>query len=204
MLDKYIGGSEENVRRLFARAEKEGPSILFFDEIDSIVPQRDSSGASVTDRVVNQFLVYLDGVEQLERTFVIAASSRPDLVDKAILRPGRLDTKIFCDLPKEEERVEYLKRNFEEKVGDGFPNEFFEELGKKCEGYSFSDLEVIFKNLEIGEENITEIREKVFGVIKGIRPVSVSRDFIKLKEIYKKFGNNESTVDLNKQEMILK
>ncbi len=91
ILDKYIGSSEENVRKLFEKSEKNGPSILFFDEIESIVPRRDSNKRSVTDRIVNQFLVQLDGIDSLKHTFVIGASTRPDLIDPAVLRPGRLD-----------------------------------------------------------------------------------------------------------------
>ena len=145
ILDKYIGASEENVRKLFERSEKDGPSILFFDEIDSIVPQRNSDVASVTDRIVNQFLVYLDGVDSLERTFVVASTSRPDLIDKAVLRPGRIDTKIFCDLPSIEERKRYLKDSLNQFQLE-LDQDFIKTISQRTNGFSFADMGLIFKN----------------------------------------------------------
>lgn len=114
LLDKYIGASEQNVRELFERAQAQKPSILFFDEFDSLVPKRGSNQTAVTDRIVNQFLCYLDGVEGRDGVFVMAATARPDLVDVALLRPGRLDKAVFCSFPELDEREEiirvYLKR----------------------------------------------------------------------------------------------
>lgn len=78
LLNKYIGASEQNVRELFERATAQKPSILFFDEFDSLVPKRGSNQTAVTDRIVNQFLCYLDGVEGRDGVFVMAATSRPD------------------------------------------------------------------------------------------------------------------------------
>ena len=80
------------------------PSIIFFDEFETIVPRRNSSNTGVTDRVVNQFLCYLDGVASIEGVFIVAASSRPDMIDPALLRPGRIDSHIFLDYPSAEER----------------------------------------------------------------------------------------------------
>ena len=78
------------------------PSIVFFDEFETIVPKRNSSNTGVTDRVVNQFLCYLDGVASIEGVFIVAASSRPELIDPALLRPGRIDSHIFLDYPEPE------------------------------------------------------------------------------------------------------
>jgi peroxin-1 len=109
LLNKYIGASEENVRALFARAAAAAPCVLFFDEFDSIAPKRGGDSTGVTDRVVNQFLCQLDGVEGREGVYVLAASSRPDLIDAALLRPGRLDKAIYCPVPETpEERLEVL------------------------------------------------------------------------------------------------
>lgn len=91
LLNKYIGASEQGVRDVFARAARASPCILFFDEFDAIAPKRGHDNTGVTDRVVNQLLTELDGVEGLEGVFVVAATSRPDLIDAALLRPGRLD-----------------------------------------------------------------------------------------------------------------
>jgi SpoVK/Ycf46/Vps4 family AAA+-type ATPase len=111
LLNKYIGASEEAVRSVFARAQAAAPCALFFDEFDSIAPQRGSGSDStgVTERMVNQLLTELDGVERLQGVCVIAASNRPDLIDAALLRPGRLDRLIYCGLPDAAERAAILE-----------------------------------------------------------------------------------------------
>ena len=99
LLSKYIGNSEQNVRELFAKAEKAKPCIIFFDEFDSLAPKRGHDSTGVTDRVVNQLLTQLDGVEQLDGVYLLAASSRPDLIDQALLRPGRIDSFLYVGFP---------------------------------------------------------------------------------------------------------
>lgn len=99
LLAKYIGQSEENVRNLFNRARSAKPCVLFFDEFDSLAPRRGHDSTGVTDRVVNQLLTELDGVEGLQGVTVIAATSRPELLDPALLRSGRLDRLVECSLP---------------------------------------------------------------------------------------------------------
>ena len=106
LLNKYIGASEQSVRDLFRRAEQAKPCILFFDEFESIAPRRGHDNTGVTDRVVNQLLTQLDGVEGLQGVYVLAATSRPDLIDPALLRPGRLDKALYCSIPSADERVE--------------------------------------------------------------------------------------------------
>lgn len=114
LLNKYIGASEEAVRAVFARAQAAAPCALFFDEFDSIAPQRGSGSDStgVTERMVNQLLTELDGVERLQGVCVIAASNRPDLIDAALLRPGRLDRLIYCGFPTRDERLDILTSLF--------------------------------------------------------------------------------------------
>ncbi|RKP03279.1 hypothetical protein CXG81DRAFT_241, partial [Caulochytrium protostelioides] len=99
LLGKYIGQSEAAVRDVFRRAKAAQPSILLFDEFESICPRRGGDHTGVTDRVVNQFLTELDGAEGLTGVFVLATTSRPDLIDAALLRPGRLDRSLRCGLP---------------------------------------------------------------------------------------------------------
>lgn len=99
ILSKYVGASEEGVRNLFSQAEKVKPCLIFFDEFDSLAPKRGHDSTGVTDRVVNQLLTQLDGVENRDGVWVIAATSRPDLLDPALLRPGRLDKLILCPVP---------------------------------------------------------------------------------------------------------
>lgn len=105
LLAKYIGQSEENVRNLFNRALSAKPCVLFFDEFDSLAPKRGHDSTGVTDRVVNQLLTELDGVEGLQGVTVIAATSRPELLDPALLRSGRIDRLVECPLPDAVARV---------------------------------------------------------------------------------------------------
>ncbi|XP_060052217.1 peroxisomal ATPase PEX1 isoform X2 [Erinaceus europaeus] len=109
LLSKYIGASEQAVRDIFTRAQAAKPCILFFDEFESIAPRRGHDNTGVTDRVVNQLLTQLDGVEGLQGVYVLAATSRPDLIDPALLRPGRLDKCVYCPPPDQISRLEILK-----------------------------------------------------------------------------------------------
>ncbi|KAJ3074588.1 Peroxisome biosynthesis protein pex1 [Podochytrium sp. JEL0797] len=109
ILNKYIGESEKSIRDLFDRAQSAKPCILFFDEFDSIAPRRGNDNTGVTDRVVNQLLTQMDGAEGLDGVYVLAATSRPDLIDPALLRPGRLDKSVLCGMPDVEERREILE-----------------------------------------------------------------------------------------------
>uniref|UniRef100_A0AC11BS52 Peroxisomal biogenesis factor 1 n=1 Tax=Ovis aries TaxID=9940 RepID=A0AC11BS52_SHEEP len=108
LLSKYIGASEQAVRDVFVRAQAAKPCIVFFDEFESIAPRRGHDNTGVTDRVVNQLLTQLDGVEGLQGVYVLAATSRPDLIDPALLRPGRLDKCVYCPPPDQASRLEIL------------------------------------------------------------------------------------------------
>ncbi|PFH33937.1 hypothetical protein BESB_070890 [Besnoitia besnoiti] len=99
LLNKYIGSSEAAVRGVFNKAQQAKPCVVLFDEIDSLAPKRGGDSTGVTDRVVNQLLCYLDGVEERQGVYVIATTSRPDLLDPALLRPGRLEKVCYCGLP---------------------------------------------------------------------------------------------------------
>ena len=94
---------------MFDRARAVAPCVLFFDEFDAVSRRRGNDNTGVTDRVVNQLLTSLDGFEVLKNVFVIAATSRPDIIDPALLRPGRLDTHLLCDLPNVQERADVLR-----------------------------------------------------------------------------------------------
>lgn len=117
LLDKYIGASEKAVRNLFERAANNGrPTLVFFDEFEALAPKRGRENTGVTDRVVNQLLTFLDGVEATmggkngaNQVYVLAATSRPDLIDVALLRPGRLEKHIYLGLPSREDRVKILE-----------------------------------------------------------------------------------------------
>jgi SpoVK/Ycf46/Vps4 family AAA+-type ATPase len=132
ILNKYIGGSEENVRNLFARAAAAAPSILFFDEFDSVAPRRGADSTGVTDRVVNQLLTFLDGVEDRNGVYVMAATSRPDMIDPALLRPGRLDKSLYCGFPDEKERQSIFE-TIATKMG--LPREVFKIFPRLAQRY---------------------------------------------------------------------
>lgn len=110
LLSKYIGGSEAAVRNLFKRASSARPCVVVFDEFESLVPKRGSDSTGVTDRVVNQFLTLVDGVETMTSdVYIVATTSRPDMIDPAILRPGRIERHIYCPLPNKEDRLDILR-----------------------------------------------------------------------------------------------
>lgn len=106
LLNKYVGESEKAVRSLFKRAKSSAPCVIFFDELDSLVPKRGSSGDNnSSERVVNQLLTEMDGLEDRKGVFVIAATNRPDIIDPAMLRPGRLDKLLYVPLPTQGDRL---------------------------------------------------------------------------------------------------
>ncbi|EPS73989.1 hypothetical protein M569_00769, partial [Genlisea aurea] len=141
------------VRDIFAKAAAAAPCLVFFDEFDSIAPKRGHDSTGVTDRVVNQFLTELDGVEALTGVFVFVATSRPDLLDGALLRPGRLDRLLFCDFPSPAERLDILKvvsRKVE--MGDDVD---LGEIARMTEGFSGADLESVVWDAQL--EGVHEV-----------------------------------------------
>ncbi|THH28835.1 hypothetical protein EUX98_g5355 [Antrodiella citrinella] len=159
LLNKYIGASEQSVRELFERASSAKPCVLFFDEFDSIAPKRGHDSTGVTDRVVNQMLTQLDGVEGLDGVYVLAATSRPDLIDSALLRPGRLDKSLLCNMPDPEERREIL-----EAVGRKLTLSRSTDLSviaSETEGYSGADLQALLYNahLDVIHETLAHATE---------------------------------------------
>ena len=169
LLSKYIGESEASVRKVFERAryysqEKKKPCIIFFDEFDSLAPRRGHDSTGVTDRVVNQLLTQLDGVEvnndKDHNVFVMAATSRPDLIDPALLRPGRLDNLIECPMPGKSaiSRVEILislvrrleeKTNFRLEKLDGGQHFTLQILAEKTEGFTGADLQALLYTAQL-------------------------------------------------------
>ncbi len=152
ILNKYIGASEKSVRDLFERAQAAKPCVLFFDEFDSIAPKRGHDSTGVTDRVVNQLLTQMDGAEGLSGVYVLAASSRPDLIDPALLRPGRLDKSLLCGLPTTEDRLDIVKALIKKvKVGDEVlsSEEDLLELARRTEGFSGADLQALVSNAQL-------------------------------------------------------
>ncbi|KAF9528481.1 P-loop containing nucleoside triphosphate hydrolase protein [Crepidotus variabilis] len=156
ILNKYIGASEKSVRDLFERASAAKPCVLFFDEFDSIAPKRGHDSTGVTDRVVNQMLTQMDGAEGLDGVYVLAATSRPDLIDSALLRPGRLDKSLLCDMPSFEDRKEILEAVARKmKVS---PDVKFDDIASHTDGFSGADLQALLynANLDVIHEQIAD------------------------------------------------
>lgn len=117
LLNKFVGESERSVRMVFARGRASAPCVLFFDELDALAPRRGSDRANPSsERVVNQLLTEMDGVEGREQVYVIGATNRPDMIDPAMLRPGRLDKLLYVPLPNPSQRVSIL-----ETIGRKYP-----------------------------------------------------------------------------------
>ncbi|KAK0652159.1 P-loop containing nucleoside triphosphate hydrolase protein [Cercophora newfieldiana] len=146
LLNKYVGESERAVRQLFARAKSSAPCILFFDEMDALVPKRDDSLSDASARVVNTLLTELDGVGDRSGIYVIGATNRPDIIDEAIRRPGRLGTSIYVGLPSADDRVDILKTLYRNTIGKAREHAIdYAELEKvakdmRCTGFSGADL----------------------------------------------------------------
>ena len=149
ILNKYIGASEKSVRDLFDRAEAAKPCILFFDEFDSIAPKRGHDSTGVTDRVVNQLLTQMDGAEGLSGVYVLAATSRPDLIDPALLRPGRLDKSLLCDMPNHSDRLDILTALSEKLSLTPEATSQLPSVAEKTEGYSGADLQAVLYNAHL-------------------------------------------------------
>ncbi|EHY55533.1 Ribosome biogenesis ATPase rix7 [Exophiala dermatitidis] len=145
LLNKYVGESERAVRQVFNRARSSVPVIIFFDELDALVPRRDGTMSEASARVVNTLLTELDGVgNSREGIYVIAATNRPDIIDPAMLRPGRLETLLFVGLPNAEERVDIL-RTLCKKLHNFVFDETIAAIARSCEGFSGADLEALLR-----------------------------------------------------------
>ncbi|KAM7120311.1 peroxisomal ATPase PEX1 isoform 6-T6 [Molossus nigricans] len=147
LLSKYIGASEQAVREIFIRAQAAKPCILFFDEFESIAPRRGHDNTGVTDRVVNQLLTQLDGVEGLQGVYVLAATSRPDLIDPALLRPGRLDKCLYCPPPDQVSRLEILK-----VLSDSLPlaaDVDLQHVASVTDSFTGADLKALLYNAQL-------------------------------------------------------
>merc|ERR1719184_730672 len=141
LLTMWFGESEANVRGVFDKARSASPCVLFFDELDAIARARGGGGGDAGgagDRVMNQLLTEMDGINPAKQVFFIGATNRPDIIDPAIKRPGRLDQMIFIDLPDFPARVSIMKATLRKSPVD--PSVDFEYLAEQTHGYSGADL----------------------------------------------------------------
>lgn len=169
LISKWVGESERAVREVFRKARAAAPAIVFFDEIDSVVPARGSgSDSHVTERMVSQFLTELDGLEELKDVVVVAATNRPDLLDRSLLRPGRFDRLIYIPMPDRNSRKKIIDIHLSKMAAS---KELSSEwLSSITENYSGADLEMLCR-----EAGMLALREH-------IRP-GMSREELILDEI---------------------
>ncbi|MDI9642370.1 MAG: CDC48 family AAA ATPase [Archaeoglobaceae archaeon] len=202
LLSKWVGESEKHVRDMFKKARQVAPAIIFFDEIDSLAPRRGGIGDShVTERVVSQLLTELDGLEELREVVVIAATNRPDLVDPALLRPGRIERHVYIPPPDKEARKEIFKIHLRNKpLAEDVK---IEELAEKTEGYSGADIEAICR-----EAGMLAIREALKSGVSREEAKEIAKK-IKItkkhfEEAMKKVKPSLTQEDLKKYELMLK
>jgi transitional endoplasmic reticulum ATPase len=143
LLSKWVGESERGVREIFHKARQAAPCIIFMDELDSLVPTRGATmgDSQVTERVISQILTELDGLEELRDVTVIGATNRPDMIDQALLRPGRFDKLLYVPVPDLEARKEILQIHLKQKPLD--KDIGIEELAAKTERYTGADLQAV-------------------------------------------------------------
>ncbi|ERG94923.1 CDC48 family AAA ATPase [Haloquadratum walsbyi] len=172
LLNKYVGESEKGVRDIFKKARENAPTVVFFDEIDSIATERGGStgDSGVSERVVSQLLTELDGLESLEDVVVIATTNRPDLIDSALLRPGRLDRHVHVPVPSETAREAIFEVHTEEKpLADSVS---LSRLAARTEGYVGADIEAVCReaSMAASREFINSVSpEEVDESISNIR-----------------------------------
>ncbi|MEM0457749.1 MAG: AAA family ATPase, partial [Sulfolobales archaeon] len=171
VLSKWVGESEKAIREIFRRARMVAPVIVFFDEIDAIAPVRGRDASDVTDRIVNQLLSEMDGIKPLRGVVVIAATNRPDLIDPALLRPGRFDRVIYVPPPDKKARLEILKIHTRRIPLASDVD--LEKLAEMTEGFSGADIEALVR-----EAVMLALREKL-----EVRPVSMEYFMRALKSI---------------------
>ncbi|MGY4884520.1 MAG: CDC48 family AAA ATPase [Nanobdellota archaeon] len=196
LLSMWVGKSEEGMRKIFERARQVAPCVIFFDEIDSLAGKRGvDMGTKVTERVLNQMLAEMDGLEDLKDILVIGATNRPDMLDPALLRPGRFDKILLVNAPDQKGRLNILKIHTQKMpLGDGKKafsekerENFLKELAEKTEGYTGADLESLSREaalLSLRESIESKfVTEKQFeGALKKVKP-SITKSTI---DAYKK------------------
>ena len=163
LLSKWVGESEKGVREVFRKARQASPCIVFFDELDSVAPRRsggDSGDAHVTQRIVSQLLTEMDGLEDLRGVVVIGATNRPDIIDEALLRPGRFDRILAIPVPDTSARKEILNIHTKKKPLDASVN--LDKLVELTEGYTGADLAAIVNTAAMSaiKEHITNIKRE--------------------------------------------
>jgi transitional endoplasmic reticulum ATPase len=161
IFSKWVGESEKAIRETFRKARMAAPSIIFFDEFDALVPARGGSGDNrVSERVISQLLTEIDGLMSLQNIVVIAATNRPDMIDPAILRPGRFDRRVYIPPPDNEARLRILEIKTKEMPLEKVK---IEDLAKKMQGFSGADIDSVCREAAINALRRDVDTQKVTG-----------------------------------------
>ena len=208
LLSKWVGESEKGVREIFRKARQAAPCIIFFDEIDAIAPKRggDFGDSHVTERLISQLLTELDGLEILTNVVVIGATNRPDIIDPALLRPGRFDRLLYVPPPDRDSRVQILKIHIKKKPLDETVD--IEKLADQTDGYTGADIASLssaavmlalrehvskYKDPKEAEQHKGELKihmKHFEDAMKKIRPLS-TQELNMYKIIAEQFGKPE-------------
>lgn len=205
-ISKWVGESEKAVRETFRKARQAAPCIIFFDELDAIAPSRGriAGDSHVTERVISQLLTELDGLEELKDVTVIAATNRPDIIDPALLRPGRFDKLIYIKSPDEVARKEIFKIHTRKKpLADDVD---FDELARRTEGYTGADIaavcneavmigirEYIRKSEKIDKEKLKKLKVEMRHLkeaLEKVKPIS-KEDLERYTRISERFDQSK-------------
>ena len=221
LLSKWVGESEKGVREVFRKARQAAPCIVFFDEIDAIAPTRGSHGSDshVTERVISQLLTELDGLEVLSNVIIIAATNRPDIIDPALLRPGRFDRLLYVPPPDKEARIQILKIHTSKKpLAEDVK---LDTLANQTEGYTGADIAALasaavmlalrehiekYKDPKKAEsaKNELKVHMKNFEeAMKKIRPLS-KHEIETYKNIAEQFGKPATTKEVVDRDTAIK
>ncbi len=193
LLSMWVGKSEEGVRKVFERARQVAPCVIFFDEVDALAGRRGvEQGTKVTERVLNQLLAEIDGLEGLKDVTIIGATNRPDMLDPALLRPGRFDRIILADVPDEESRTKIFEVHL--KNTPLAKDVKVAELVKLTDGFVGADIEAVVREAALSAlrrdmESKEVTREDFEEALKRVKP-SVSREsaqrYKKIEDYYLK------------------
>ncbi|RLG21618.1 AAA family ATPase [Candidatus Micrarchaeota archaeon] len=195
LLSKWVGESEKAVREIFRKARQAAPCIIFFDEIDAVAPVRGTyAGSHVTESVVNQLLTEMDGLEELKDVVVIAATNRPDMVDPALLRPGRFDRHIVIGIPDFDTRKEIFKVHT--KRMPLAKDVDIERLAKETENYSGADIEAVCREAAYNalreDMNAKKVYMKHFEkALKEVKPSLSEKNNLRYQEFKSKYKGRE-------------
>ena len=197
LLSKWVGESEKAIRETFRKARQVSPTVVFFDELDSLAPGRGGEvGSNVSERVVNQLLTEMDGLEKMEDVMVIGATNRPDMIDPALIRSGRFDRLVMVGEPDTEGREQIFKIHTEQTPLA--PNVSLRELAEITDGYVGSDLESIAREAAIealrDDEGADTVEMRHFRrAMENVRPTVTDdiRDYFERMEDDFKGGGPE-------------